>query len=153
MSDFAFGQGNVSTNDEKQLDEFNTYLASRTYVNGFAPSKEDVVAYKNFVSAPAQKYPHIVRWYKQIASIEDKDNAIWSNQSQDDVGGRGDDFILSGSESKDDEEKERFHFAVTTSFDIETLKKSDSELAHSSSYERQWLLPGSEYWSLLQTGG
>ncbi|KAI1731115.1 ribosomal RNA adenine dimethylase domain-containing protein [Ditylenchus destructor] len=153
MSAFAFSQGNISTNDAKQLDEFNTYLASRAYVNGLAPSKQDVVAYNNFSSAPAQKYPHIVRWYTNIDSFENKERAMWSNQSRDDeAAGRGNDNLnLSGGESEDDEEKERFRFAVTTSFDIESLKKSDSELVHSPTYERQWLLPGSEYWGILQT--
>ncbi|KAI1732609.1 EF-1 guanine nucleotide exchange domain-containing protein [Ditylenchus destructor] len=111
MSALAFSQGKVSTNDVKQLDEFNTYLASRAYVNGFAPSKEDEVAHKSFASAPAQKHPHIARWHKHIASFDDKERSSWPKQSQ---GGEaapaaagGDDFDLFGSESEDDEEKER----------------------------------------------
>ncbi|KAI1726121.1 EF-1 guanine nucleotide exchange domain-containing protein [Ditylenchus destructor] len=113
MSDLAFSQGKVSTNDGKQLDEFNTYLASRAYVNGFAPSKEDEVAHKSFGSAPAQKYPHIARWYKHIASFDDKERSSWPKQSQGGeaaatpAAGGGDDFDLFGSESEDDEEKER----------------------------------------------
>ncbi|KAF4264375.1 hypothetical protein KXW65_003947 [Aspergillus fumigatus] len=49
----------------------NNYLASRSYVVGDAPSQADVVTFKAFSGAPdAEKYPHVARWYKHIASFE-----------------------------------------------------------------------------------
>ncbi|OJJ49751.1 hypothetical protein ASPZODRAFT_139118 [Penicilliopsis zonata CBS 506.65] len=49
----------------------NQYLATRSYIVGYAPSQADVVTFKAFTSAPdAAKYPHVARWYKHIASFE-----------------------------------------------------------------------------------
>ncbi|GKZ32012.1 translation elongation factor 1 beta [Aspergillus brasiliensis] len=49
----------------------NNYLASRSYIVGDAPSQADVVTFKAFSGAPdAEKYPHVARWYKHIASFE-----------------------------------------------------------------------------------
>ncbi|PYI25589.1 elongation factor 1 beta/delta chain [Aspergillus indologenus CBS 114.80] len=49
----------------------NNYLASRSYIVGDAPSQADVVTFKAFSGAPdAEKYPHVARWYKHIASYE-----------------------------------------------------------------------------------
>ncbi|KAL1862188.1 hypothetical protein Plec18167_001027 [Paecilomyces lecythidis] len=47
------------------------FLANRTYIVGHAPSQADVVTFKAISSAPdAEKYPHLARWYKHIASYE-----------------------------------------------------------------------------------
>ncbi|KAJ9311508.1 hypothetical protein DTO271D3_8226 [Paecilomyces variotii] len=47
------------------------YLATRTYIVGHAPSQADVVTFKAISGAPdAEKYPHVARWYKHIASYE-----------------------------------------------------------------------------------
>ncbi|CRG84999.1 Elongation factor 1-beta [Talaromyces islandicus] len=49
----------------------NSYLATRSYVVGHAPTQADVVTYKAFSAAPdAAKYPHVARWYQHIASYE-----------------------------------------------------------------------------------
>ncbi|KAK5796567.1 hypothetical protein VI817_005852 [Penicillium citrinum] len=49
----------------------NNYLATRSYIVGHAPSQADVVTYKAFTASPdAEKYPHVARWYKHIASYE-----------------------------------------------------------------------------------
>lgn len=49
----------------------NNWFATRSYVIGDAPSQADVVTFKAFTSAPdAEKYPHVARWYKHIASHE-----------------------------------------------------------------------------------
>ncbi|OOG00978.1 hypothetical protein ASPCADRAFT_734 [Aspergillus carbonarius ITEM 5010] len=49
----------------------NNYLATRSYIVGDAPSQADVVSFKAFSGAPdAEKYPHVARWYKHIASHE-----------------------------------------------------------------------------------
>ncbi|CAI7580440.1 Elongation factor 1-beta [Penicillium manginii] len=49
----------------------NNYLSTRSYVVGSSPSQADVVTFKAFSAAPdAEKYPHVARWYKHIASYE-----------------------------------------------------------------------------------
>ncbi|KAL4958997.1 translation elongation factor 1 subunit beta [Aspergillus stella-maris] len=49
----------------------NTFFQSRSYVVGTSPSQADVVSFKAFSGAPdAEKYPHVARWYKHIASYE-----------------------------------------------------------------------------------
>ncbi|KAA8652008.1 hypothetical protein EYZ11_002987 [Aspergillus tanneri] len=49
----------------------NNFFTTRSYVVGDAPSQADVVSFKAFSGAPdAQKYPHVARWYKHIASFE-----------------------------------------------------------------------------------
>ena len=42
-----------------------------TVFDSHAPSQADVVTYKAFTASPdAEKYPHVARWYKHIASYE-----------------------------------------------------------------------------------
>ncbi|KAB8257656.1 elongation factor 1 beta/delta chain [Aspergillus pseudonomiae] len=49
----------------------NNWFTTRSYVVGDAPSQADVVTFKAFSAAPdAEKYPHVARWYKHIASYE-----------------------------------------------------------------------------------
>ncbi|KAI2784727.1 putative elongation factor 1-beta [Daldinia loculata] len=51
----------------------NSWLTTRSYVTGYAPSQADVAVFKAITSAPeAAKYPHAARWYKHIASFEDE---------------------------------------------------------------------------------
>ncbi|KAI6093731.1 hypothetical protein F4821DRAFT_4540 [Hypoxylon rubiginosum] len=51
----------------------NSWLTTRSYVTGYAPSQADVAVFKALSSTPAaDKYPHAARWYKHIASFEDE---------------------------------------------------------------------------------
>ncbi|KAJ1331530.1 elongation factor 1-beta [Microdochium nivale] len=51
----------------------NSWVNTRSYVNGYAPSQADVVTFKALSAAPdATKYPAAARWYKHIASFEDE---------------------------------------------------------------------------------
>jgi len=53
------------------LQLLNSFLTTRSYIVGYAPSQADVVTFKAISSAPdAAKYPHAARWYKHIASFE-----------------------------------------------------------------------------------
>jgi len=49
----------------------NSWLTTRSYVLGYAPSQADVAVFKALKSAPEAKYPHAARWYKHIASFAD----------------------------------------------------------------------------------
>ncbi|KAK1769762.1 translation elongation factor 1 beta [Phialemonium atrogriseum] len=54
------------------LTVLNSFLATRSYIVGQAPSQADVAVFKALSSAPAEdKYPNAARWYKHIASYED----------------------------------------------------------------------------------
>ncbi|KAI2640448.1 putative elongation factor 1-beta [Hypomontagnella submonticulosa] len=51
----------------------NSWLTTRSYITGYAPTQADVACFKALKSAPeATKYPHAARWYKHIASFEDE---------------------------------------------------------------------------------
>lgn len=48
-----------------------------------APSQADVVTFKTFKSAPdAEKYPHVARWYKHIASYESEFSTLPGDPSK-----------------------------------------------------------------------
>jgi elongation factor 1-beta len=48
-----------------------------------SPSQADVVSFKAFSSAPdAQKYPHVARWYKHIASYESEFSTLPGDPSK-----------------------------------------------------------------------
>jgi len=55
------------------LNMLNSWLTTRSYIVGYAPSQADVASFKALKSAPdAEKYPHAARWYKHIASWTDE---------------------------------------------------------------------------------
>jgi len=54
------------------LSSLNSWLQSRSYIVGYAPTQADVSVYKAVSKAPdAAKYPHVDRWYRHIASYID----------------------------------------------------------------------------------
>ncbi|CED85213.1 elongation factor 1 beta delta chain [Phaffia rhodozyma] len=58
----------MAFSDIKQLEE---HLATRSYVDGYAPSQSDVGVFAAVGSAPsAAEYPHTARWYNHIKSWE-----------------------------------------------------------------------------------
>ncbi|EFX02463.1 elongation factor 1-beta [Grosmannia clavigera kw1407] len=51
----------------------NSWLATRSYISGYATSQADVAVFKALKSSPeTAKYPHAARWYKHIASYEEE---------------------------------------------------------------------------------
>jgi len=50
------------------LPELNSWLESRSYIEGYAPSKHDTQAFENLKSPPAKDLPHALRWYNHIKS-------------------------------------------------------------------------------------
>lgn len=54
------------------LHMLNSWLTTRSYIVGYAPSQADVVTFKALSDAPdASKYPHAARWYTHVKSYED----------------------------------------------------------------------------------
>ncbi|KAJ6091735.1 hypothetical protein N7467_003704 [Penicillium canescens] len=61
----------------------NHFLSTRSYVVGSSPSQADVVTFKAFNGAPdAEKYPHVARWYKHIASYESEFSTLPGDSSK-----------------------------------------------------------------------
>ncbi|KAL6869265.1 Translation elongation factor 1 beta [Amphichorda felina] len=49
----------------------NSWLTTRSYIVGYAPSQADVAVFKALSSAPdSEKYPNAARWYSHIATYE-----------------------------------------------------------------------------------
>ncbi|XP_060562588.1 elongation factor 1-beta-like [Ruditapes philippinarum] len=50
------------------LEALNSYLADRSYIEGFQPSQADVVVFKALGKAPSADLFNALRWYNQINS-------------------------------------------------------------------------------------
>merc|ERR1712183_261662 len=46
----------------------NSFLESKSYIDGYVPSQADVAVYEGLASAPNSKYCHALRWYNHVAS-------------------------------------------------------------------------------------
>ncbi|KAI6215308.1 hypothetical protein M3Y94_00370500 [Aphelenchoides besseyi] len=106
--------------DQQKLNE---HLQTRSYVDGgVEPTSADFETYKALTSAKVNtsKLPHVARWAKHIESFTEDERSKWAkgagtsgaSQSKSSTSAPakqegGDDFDLFGSESEDDEEKER----------------------------------------------
>ena len=54
------------------FESINTFLATRSYVVGYIPSSADATLVASVKDAPdTDKYPHLARWYRHIASFSD----------------------------------------------------------------------------------
>ncbi|MFH4974707.1 hypothetical protein AB6A40_001416 [Gnathostoma spinigerum] len=88
----------------------NTFLADNAYITGFIPSGEDACTFSGFHSAPDQKYPNVVRWYKNIASFSDDEKKTWpvaGASTAETKKEKDEDFDLFGSEDEADEDAEK----------------------------------------------
>ena len=112
----SFTSGKINASDAKELQAFNQHLATKAYVDGFAPSNTDESLFKAFSgSVDAGKYAHVARWYTHIKSFSEQERSAWPKQGGSAAapaekatnGAGGDDFDLFGSDEEDDAEKER----------------------------------------------
>ncbi|XP_075241267.1 elongation factor 1-beta-like [Convolutriloba macropyga] len=54
------------------FESINTFLATRSYVVGYIPSSADATLVASVKDTPdTDKYPHLARWYRHIASFSD----------------------------------------------------------------------------------
>jgi len=67
-------------NTPQGLAELNTFLASKSYIDGYKPSQADVSVYRVLTpeSADDEKLPHLGRWYSHIASFSKCQRKAWS---------------------------------------------------------------------------
>jgi elongation factor 1-beta len=68
------------------LDALNKHLATRSYVEGYTPSSDDVNAF-NKISRPVDdgKYPHVSRWFNHINSFSACQRKRWAGVSAAEV--------------------------------------------------------------------
>lgn len=84
MSSFSI---NFDLATPEGLANLNTFLASRSYIVGFAPTASDVVVFNAIGSAPDKNtYPNVFRYYTHIASFGNK-TAKFKNALSAIVGG------------------------------------------------------------------
>ena len=60
------------------LAKFDSFISSRSYVDGHAPTKLDLEVFDAMQSAPEQKHAHALRWYNHIKAIKTVQNPIES---------------------------------------------------------------------------
>ncbi|CAF0812617.1 unnamed protein product [Rotaria sp. Silwood1] len=63
------GFGDLESRDGLLL--LNTFLADKSYIQGYRPSQGDVVVFEAVKKSPTADLEHALRWYKHIASFSD----------------------------------------------------------------------------------
>jgi elongation factor 1-beta len=59
--------------------QFNDYLATRSYVDGYQASARDAALYQHFKKEiNAGQFPHVARWHSHIASFSDSEREKWT---------------------------------------------------------------------------
>jgi len=63
---------------ETGLTNLNQYLADKSYIEGYTPTQKDVATW-NALSLPinAEKFIHLARWYRHIASYSDQQRSLF----------------------------------------------------------------------------
>lgn len=70
--------GNVKS--DVGLQKLDAHMATHSYVAGYNPTQQDVAVFSKLLGAPASKFPHAGRWYRQIASYTEEGRAAWPGQ-------------------------------------------------------------------------
>merc|ERR1712243_345372 len=69
--------GDLTT--EEGLQALNSFLADRSYIEGYAPSQADAATVAGLAGkAPGAAYPHALRWYNHIMTMDLGKNAAHS---------------------------------------------------------------------------
>merc|ERR1712007_203527 len=73
----AVAFGDLTTEEGPQA--LNSFLADRSYIEGYAPSQADAATVAGLAGkAPGAAYPHALRWYNHIMSMDLGKNAAHS---------------------------------------------------------------------------
>ncbi|CAF0789706.1 unnamed protein product [Didymodactylos carnosus] len=65
------GFGNLESTDGLQL--LNSFLADKSYIEGFHPSQGDIVVYETLRKTPPKELENAFRWYKHISSFDNNE--------------------------------------------------------------------------------
>lgn len=57
---------------DKGVEDLNTYLADRSYIDGWQPTQADVAVLEALGKTPTSSNPHVLRWYNHIKSYDFK---------------------------------------------------------------------------------
>ncbi|XP_015113949.1 elongation factor 1-beta' [Diachasma alloeum] len=97
----------------KGLKDLDTYLADRSYIEGYQASQADVAVYEALDKAPTSANPHVLRWYTHIKS-QDLKKLPGEKKAPSVLGGEAakpadddDDVDLFGSDEEEDAEAAR----------------------------------------------
>ncbi|KAK1119388.1 hypothetical protein K0M31_013219 [Melipona bicolor] len=55
---------------DKGIKDLNSYLADRSYIEGWQPTQADVVVLEALGKIPTSSNPHVLRWYNHIKSYD-----------------------------------------------------------------------------------
>lgn len=55
---------------DKGVKDLNTYLADRSYIEGWQPTQADVAVLEALGKTPTSSNPHVLRWYNHIKSYD-----------------------------------------------------------------------------------
>lgn len=55
---------------DKGVKDLNSYLADRSYIEGWQPTQADVVVLEALGKTPTSSNPHVLRWYNHIKSYD-----------------------------------------------------------------------------------
>ncbi|XP_076233277.1 elongation factor 1-beta [Calliopsis andreniformis] len=55
---------------DKGVKDLNSYLAERSYVDGWQPTQADVAVLEALGNTPTSSNPHVLRWYNHIKSYD-----------------------------------------------------------------------------------
>ena len=113
-------------NTDRGLQQLNTFLGERSYIQGYQPSQADTVVYNSFDKAPTTMYNHVLRWYNHIKSFGNEKGSFpgapvnlsdlglgavtpspVSEKEKTDDNDDDDDIDLFGSDDEDDAEAEK----------------------------------------------
>ncbi|KAF0291375.1 Elongation factor 1-beta [Amphibalanus amphitrite] len=111
---------------EAGLKKLNDYLADKSYIEGYGPSKADTVTFEALKGAPPTGLPHALRWYTQISSYGNErskfpGSAPSAAAAADDD---DDDVDLFGSDDEDEAEKERVKAERVAAYAAKKAKKA-----------------------------
>ncbi|CAM4776977.1 unnamed protein product [Rotaria magnacalcarata] len=64
------------------LRSLNAFLVDKSYVEGYVPTKGDIVVFEAVKKAPATEFENALRWYNHIASFDDAEKAKFQGESK-----------------------------------------------------------------------
>jgi len=74
------GFGDLQSSDGLRL--LNTFLADKSYIEGYRPTQGDIVVFEAVKKAPSTELEHALRWYKHIASFNNAERQKFEGQRQ-----------------------------------------------------------------------
>ncbi|KAH0955900.1 hypothetical protein HN011_006988 [Eciton burchellii] len=100
---------------DKGVEDLNTYLAERSYIEGYKPTQTDVAVLEALGKAPSSSNPHVLRWYNHIKTYDFTSlpgekkapaifNTISASASSATKANEDDDLDLFGSDEEEDAE-------------------------------------------------